>query len=189
MQRLLALPREAPRIRVYLGQPTRAEGEAIGTSYICTHPSDFAVALYCGQTFGDGAERWCFRCGGKIPLTKRASGARDMTPTMLKRTNAPYRRISSLPAIACLPPPESYITPASLCRPPCNPIRTPMLMQSASAKMILRPVEADAGLEVCISAFEPCLLPALARYYRRSDSPVRLGSFYVAHPIRSIQRQ
>ena len=104
--------------------------------------------------------------------------ARDMTPTMLNRTNAPYRRISSLPAIACLPPPESYIAPASLCMPPCNPIRTPMPMQSASAKMIRRPVEANAGLEVCISAFEPRLLPALARYYRRSNSPVRLGQVF-----------
>src|SRR6266404_2548915 len=34
-----------------------------------------------------------------------------------------------------------------------------MPMQSASAKMILRPVEANVGLEVCISAFEPRSLP------------------------------
>src|SRR5207237_10027490 len=65
-----------------------------------------------------GAERWCFRRGGKIPPTNRASVARAVTPRMPRRTNAPYKQISSLPAIACLPPLESYIAPASLSKPP-----------------------------------------------------------------------
>ena len=69
---------------------------------------------------------------------------------MPKRTNAPYKRISSLPAIACLPPLESYIAPASLCRPPCNPVSMPMLMQNAIAKTIQKPCEANAGLEIRI---------------------------------------
>src|SRR4029077_4814622 len=49
----------------------------------------------------------------------------------------------------------------------------PMLMQNAIAKMIQKPCEANAGLEICISVFEPRSLPALAHYHPRSDSPER----------------
>ena len=48
-------------------------------------------------------------------------------------------------------------------------------MQNAIAKMIQKPCEANAGLEICISFFEPRSLPALAHYHPRSDSPERLG--------------
>src|SRR6266850_5646023 len=51
----------------------------------------------------------------------------------------------------------------------------PMLMQNAIAKMIQKPCEANAGLEIGISVFEPRSLPALAHYHPRSDSPERLG--------------
>jgi len=52
----------------------------------------------------------------------------------------------------------------------------PMLMQNAIAKMIQKPCEANAGLEICIWVFEPRSLPALAHYHPRTGSPVRLGS-------------
>src|SRR6266850_7344335 len=51
----------------------------------------------------------------------------------------------------------------------------PMLMQKAIAKMIQKPCEANAGLEIGISVFEPRSLPALAHYHPLSDSPERLG--------------
>jgi hypothetical protein len=41
----------------------------------------------------------------------------------------------------------------------------PMLMQNAIAKTIQKPCEGNAGLEICISAFEPGPLPALGHYY------------------------
>src|SRR5213596_2888230 len=59
----------------------------------------------------------------------------------------------------------------------------PMLMQNAIAKMIQKPCEANAGLEICISVFEPRSLPALARYHPRSDSPERLGGLPSFGPL------
>jgi hypothetical protein len=59
----------------------------------------------------------------------------------------------------------------------------PMLMQNAIAKMIQKPCEANAGLEICISVFEPRSLPALAHYHPRSDSPERLGGLPSFGPL------
>src|SRR5947199_10565869 len=59
----------------------------------------------------------------------------------------------------------------------------PMLMQNAIAKMIRKPCEANAGLEICISVFEPRSLPALAHYHPRSDSPERLGGLPSFGPL------
>jgi hypothetical protein len=58
-----------------------------------------------------------------------------------------------------------------------------MLMQNAIAKMIRKPCEANAGLEICISVFEPRSLPALAHYPARSNSPERLGGLPSFGPL------
>src|SRR5205814_7088826 len=59
----------------------------------------------------------------------------------------------------------------------------PMLMQNTIAKMMQKPREANAGLEICISVFEPRSLPALAHYHPRSDSPERLGGLPSFGPL------